>query len=124
MNVWNDIETIKPKNRTIVLIACLNDYGKNYITLAEYVSHKSTKSEDFLSEDCESGDGDWYDEEEDCYWVNEGFFEFQYASDINYRVSDKVLFWMDKPMLPICLLKSPNTSEEGKLINNKTDTLT
>ena len=115
--IWNDLETIKPNNRQIVLIVCLNSYGKHYITLAEYVSHKSTKSEDFLSEDCEPGDVDWYDEENDCYWVNEGFFEYQYSADMNWRVSDKVLFWMPKPLLPVCLAHHPQQERYEPIYN-------
>ncbi len=98
---WIDLEKVKPNNREIVLIVCLNNYGKRYITLAEYVSYKSVLSSDYLSEDCENDGCEDYDEEKDCYWVKEGFFEYQYEADINYRVSNEVLFWMSKPSLPV-----------------------
>ncbi len=87
----------KPKKHTRVFVLL-----KNLIRgVAVYIPYKSVLSDDFLSEECEPGCEDWYDEKKDVYWVNEGWWEDHISgvSDAVYRIAD-VTHWRPLPNPP------------------------
>ena len=95
---WINADEIKPPKVKSVLVVFKNIYGHTHITIAQYVPPKSVLAEDFLNEEA---DYDEYDEEKDCYWCKEGWFEYQYSADINYLMDDEILFWAYLPENPV-----------------------
>jgi hypothetical protein len=75
-------------------------HGAELITIADFIPYKTVQSPDFLSEECDPGDCDWYDEENDCYWVNECWFESSYEADTNWVLTDEVIGWIPVSALP------------------------
>jgi len=98
MNIeWVDPKERMPENQKCVAVIVENACGRR-LTIAEHISSHSVKSEDFLSVDCDPGDLDTYDEVDDCYYVNENWFESNLYSEDNWQVADPVLFWAEIPL--------------------------
>ena len=76
-----------------------NKYSKKHITIAQYISYHIVLAEDFLNDEYDESFMD-YDEENDCYWTPEGFYEYQYEPEINYFLTEEVLYWMPLPEYP------------------------
>jgi hypothetical protein len=102
MKKWIPIEEAKPKPRQRVYVACENvipiDGSYRFQTIAEYVPYMTVKEYDFMAEEFK-GEGD-YNEEEDEYYTPEGFYEWQSAPDIKWKISEKVTHWMPLFELP------------------------
>ncbi len=96
-----DPDTEKPPSKFKVLAKVEFKPGKFYYTTAQYIAPKTVLSEDFLNEDCDLGDLDEYDDEKDCYWVKEAWFEEQWEPETQYQISDKVVGWMLIPGKPL-----------------------
>ena len=86
---WIKTDAEKPKALEKVLAYGLNALGKGRIVMAQYIPPKTVLSEDFLSDEfgCEC---DEYDEENDCYWVTEGWWESSEEADTNWQISLKI----------------------------------
>ena len=96
---WINIKDQQPESKSIVMVFFKNKYGKKHITIAQYVSYRTVLAEDFLNDECDESFMD-YDEENDCYWIPEGFYEYQYEPEINYFLTEEVLYWMPLPEYP------------------------
>lgn len=98
MDNWIKCTEKMPESQQRVLAFYTNEYGKNRIELACYIPSRTVKSEDYLSEDasgCEE-----YDEENDCYWVIEGWFEDSWEADTNWHLNQDITHWMPLPKAP------------------------
>lgn len=74
-----------------VIAVC--DNGR--VVIAEYIRKNTVLEEDFIDEDfrdIEFGLSE-YNEEKDCYYVKENWFEFNQNHELNYVIEEKVLFW-------------------------------
>lgn len=95
---WNKYPEVKPENRKEVLLLC-KDGSKTYYALAEFIPAKTVLSEDYLNNDAQGTE--WmeeYDEENDCYWCRENFFEFNYQSEMSWMVDkNDVIAWVELP---------------------------
>ena len=94
---WISPQQVLPiTGKRVVVIVKLN--GKTlWTTIAEYIHPKTILSEDFFDEACEGDDE--YDEEKDCYWVKEGWYESNLYSENNWCITDEVMWWaeIEKP---------------------------
>lgn len=99
---WIDIKVNQPEPLQFVYVVVeIPKYGGGVIgkqTIAQYVPKWTIKEEDFMREDFH-GDGD-YNEKEDEYYTPEGFYEWQVSPDINWKLSEKVTYWMPLMELP------------------------
>ena len=93
---------IPPDNRPVLAVTISDVAGsskkRRQIVRAQYIHHKEIES-------CGSDDTeyiDWYDEERDIYWINQGWYELiDYWEDYGYIViADPVVAWMPMPELP------------------------
>ena len=99
-NGWISVDDRLPENMKHVLAFYYNEYGKGRKVIAEYIHHKTVESCDYYSEETE-GD-EYYDEENDKYWVNSGWHE--QLDNWDYSgvpvVNGKVIYWMTLPESP------------------------
>jgi len=96
---WIPIEEKQPETKDRVLVSFENEYRKQVISIAEYIAMRTVLAEDYMADDS-AQEFDDYDEEKDCYWTREGFYEWQYVADINYYLHEKVTHWLPLPELP------------------------
>lgn len=91
-------EELPPIHRRVAVILEMEN-GSLWTTMAEYVSSRTIRSEDFLSEDCEPGELDEYDKEKDCHWVKENWFESNLFGEENRVINRPIVYWasIEKP---------------------------
>ena len=95
---WIACSEKKPESIKPVLALYKSEKMKRaYPLVAQFIRHKTVRSENFLSDECDPGDLDWYDADSDCYWVNEGWFETSIISDMNYSLGNDITHWMEIP---------------------------
>ena len=85
------------------IVLCKSKYNKfkTYTTLAQYFLPKTVLEEDFIDDQFYGEESiTEYDEENDCYWVKEGWFEYTYEGEMGYRLSDEVVLVMPLPQPP------------------------
>jgi hypothetical protein len=95
---WISVEDRLPETQQRVLVCFTNSYGKTWVTCADYIAPKSVLEEEYM--DDEYACTGVYDEENDCYWTNSGWYEHNYEPEINYFINDKVTHWMELPKKP------------------------
>lgn len=95
---WISIKEKLPESQQRVLGFYTNKYGKTRIEIVCYIPPKEVLAEDFLNEDAD--DCKEYDEQKDCYWVTEGWWESSWESDTNWKISENITHWMPLPKLP------------------------
>lgn len=96
---WISIKDRLPESNKRVFVYWKNSYNNGRTSPAVYIPDKTILSEDFLDpEYCEGFE--IYDEEKDCYWTPKGWYEMQYVTDMNYFISDEILYWMPLPNPP------------------------
>ena len=100
-----------PEKMASVLVAFKNNYGNTGISIGQYVPPKTVLSEDFLTDDVDCSSLEEYDEEKDCYWVKEGWFEHSTQYDYGCSFHEKITHWMSLPKPPELL--------ENKLMNRE-----
>ena len=92
---WVSVKEGLPEPLRQVLTIVKYEHGTT-IVMAEYVPPKTVLAEDFVNEEC--GEGlDEYDEEKDCYWTKEGWFEWQHEAEIHYLICGDVIYWQPLP---------------------------
>ena len=97
-STWHKYPDEKPEHYARVFVSCKGKSGKEYTTVARYIAPKSTKEEDYMSDDYEEdGSACEYDEENDCYWVKENFFEEMETAEYSYTIAEEVLSWRPLP---------------------------
>lgn len=98
---WHKYPDEKPKKLKRKLISCKypNRYsGKPIQLIAQYVPPKTVLADDFLSDELDCENVQEYDEEKDCYWVVEGWWECSEEAEYNYQISGDVIEWRDIPL--------------------------
>lgn len=101
MNVFTSVNDAMPaaKQRCYVWAIATNNVAgvlkdTPFQTMAEYIPARTVLFEDYMDDDyCGDDFGD-YDEENDCYWTREGWYEWQSETDVNYFLTAKVTHWM------------------------------
>lgn len=63
---------------------------------AQWAGEKSLE----LSQFADSDEGCYYDEEEDMYYVEEGWYETNQFDDVNWKIEGTVTHWMPLPAPP------------------------
>lgn len=115
---WIDFNIEKPSNRQRILVLFTNAYGINRISIAEYIEPQKVLAENFLDSE-HGGDFEEYDEKQDCFWTPTGFYESQFATDINFFLDEKIDFWMPLPKLPKVTCKKHDWVETVKPPGNR-----
>ena len=97
MNNWIDVNKQLPGTAYNVLVLFKNSLGNSIISIGQYIPAKTVRSEDYLTEheDCSSLED--YDEDKDCYWVKESWFECPTQFEYGVPFSEKITHWMKKP---------------------------
>lgn len=91
----------KPKTLNPVYISYVSNYNKKrYQSVASYIAPRTVLAEDFLTDECDTSSCQEYDDENDCYWVIEGWWEESTVSEIQYMIPDVVTHWMPLPQPP------------------------
>ena len=73
--------------------------------MADYIPAKTVRFEDYCDKNYFNDYGD-YDEENDCYWTPEGWYEYQLSTNVNFLISDgEVSHWMPLFEVPDILIK-------------------
>lgn len=112
MDNWINFEQQKPKSEEVVLVCVkgakykyveeTNEYIQvphYYLSMATYIASRTVLAEDWFDYyDDETVD---YDEKNDCYWLYEGFYEYNSEDSIQYEITNKVTHWMELPELPL-----------------------
>jgi len=104
---WTSVNEQMPETNTRVIGFWKNVYDKNQTSCVKYIAPNSVLAEDFLDSEFSEGFAE-YDEEKDCYWTPEGFYESNYETDVNFFISEKVTHWMPLP-------KTPELNESAKV---------
>lgn len=100
---WISIKERLPEILTGVLVRYISSYGKTHTTIAQYIAPKTVLEEDFLDDDAEGCSE--YDEEKDCFWVIEGWWENSWESETNWKLTGTVTHWMPLPEPPAIIGK-------------------
>lgn len=105
---WISVKEGPPKDRRSVnvVVEHKRDDGKvfQFVMTASHIGHHEIEAEEWPDYD---GDTE-YDEENDCYWIPENWYEDNFMEDnLNYLICDeyRVTHWMPLPEPP---------KEEGK----------
>ena len=100
---WIRVEDGLPKDRKSVNVAVEHkrDDGKtfHFVMTASHIGHHEIEAEEWPDYD---GDTE-YDEENDCYWIPENWYEDNFMEDnMNYLICDeyRVTHWMPLPEPP------------------------
>ena len=99
MTNWINVNDRLPEDEKNVLVCCKNDYGRRYVCEAYHVNHHSVEANIYWNEDA-----DWdYDEEEDKFYVPEGWYEVIHNWDEygSVGIYGTVTHWMYLPELPM-----------------------
>jgi hypothetical protein len=101
-NKWVSVKDALPECKKSVFISCTSPHtGNRFTQKAVYISPKTVLADDFLSDECDCSDGIMeYDDENDCYWVTEGWFEDSLEAEINYHITWEVTHWQPLPPPP------------------------
>jgi hypothetical protein len=99
----SDWKTGTPPDSKPVLAVTADDIAgsnrkRRTIVRAQYIRHKEEESEGCN----ENENNEWYDDETECYWVTQGWYELAYYSpDYGcFAIDDPVIAWMPMPELP------------------------
>ena len=96
---WINVKDRLPEPQEKVIVFFENRYGKKWRTLAEYIPSMYVVEEDYLDPEYSDGFAE-YDEENDCFWTPEGWYENQYEPDVNFCLSETITHWMPLPPPP------------------------
>jgi hypothetical protein len=96
---WINCSDRMPEPAQRVLAVFPTGYkGVRHISLVIYVPAKSVKAEDLWDDDSDCVE---YDEEKDCFYVEEGWYESSYESEKDWRLNYEVTHWMPLPHVPV-----------------------
>ena len=89
----------KPEKMTRVIVAFKNSLGKPRKAVAEYIPKRKVLAEDFIGDEFE--DFTDYDKENDIYYAPEGFYEYNFGSELFMHMGDVIVtHYMKIPTLP------------------------
>lgn len=110
--MWNKITDLMPEKDKTVLVFGINEYGKNR-TLRAFYAEKYTIEDN----ENEYGAAEYF-EENDCYYLKEGFYERNEHEEINWFVQFPITHWMELPSPPI-QRTTPNLKVRGSSLKNR-----
>ena len=97
-HAWRDASVVKPDKLTPVLVTGKGLAGQKFTTLAEYIPPRTVLEEDYIADEYIGEECAEYDDEKDCYWVKEGWFEYAYVAEIHYSLLGfEITHWMPIP---------------------------
>ncbi len=97
---WIPVSERLPESQMHVLGFYLNDYGAKRVIRAFYAKqHQVEDTSDGELEDCDEKDG--------TYYIREGWYEENEASEYYYRAEGTVTHWMPMPAAPGAAPLSP-----------------
>ncbi|WP_339306493.1 DUF551 domain-containing protein [Paenibacillus sp. FSL R5-0519] len=99
---WISVNDKLPETKQRVLVrfeTTFKDKQIAHATIADYIAPRSVLEEDYMDEQYATyGD---YDEENDCYWTEAGWYESSHEADVNWKLNEEVTHWMPLPSLKI-----------------------
>ena len=99
---WISVKDRLPKSNLIVLVNLHNVYGKDVVLRAAHIGYHEATTDDYGWQDSEIETE--YDEENDCDWIPECWWEENYVeSDANYIIDECegiITHWMPLPEPP------------------------
>jgi hypothetical protein len=98
---WIPVGERLPEARKDVMVVIVTPLGTRQVDKACYIPARTVLSEDFLSDEYDVSDCQEYDEENDSYWVVEGWWEASFESDMNWKISNTAILWKDISPLPV-----------------------
>jgi len=104
MNEWIKCSNKMPEAKQRVLAYCKSSRGLNRIETSFYIPPKTVLAQELFGDD--SFGTEEYDEEKDCYWSTEGWYEDSWESEQTWLISDPVTHWMLLPNYPDLTSKS------------------
>jgi hypothetical protein len=96
---WIKVSERLPDNKQAVLVSCIY-HGKRFTQKATHIARKTVLAEDFLSDEYDCSSVEEYDEENDTYWVREGWWEDSLEADTNWALTGEVTHWQPLPPPP------------------------
>lgn len=97
--MWIPCSERLPETDKKVLVNLHNTYGKDVILMASHIGYHERTSEDYGWQEYE-GDTE-YDEENDCFWIPECWYESNYVEDNANWIIDEcegtITHWMPLP---------------------------
>lgn len=97
---WISAKDKKPATLKPVLVVLRRGSGKVCVLKAEYVAPNSILEEDYINEEWWGEGLSDYDEDKDCYWVKENWFECNWYGEYSCVIADKVISWKLLPQPP------------------------
>jgi hypothetical protein len=95
---WFSVADKMPVESKKMFIICQAKGSKGiyfYHTMAVFIPPYTILEEDFMADEY-WGEGD-YDEEKDVYYTPSGWYEEQTEAEINWKLSNEVIFWAELP---------------------------
>jgi len=99
LHEWIPVSEMLPDNKQAVLVSCIY-HGKRFTQKATHIARKTVLAEDFLSDEYDCSSVEEYDEENDTYWVREGWWEDSLEADTNWALTGEVTHWQPLPPPP------------------------
>lgn len=99
---WHRVEDGLPDDEVPVLAMLHNTYGRNVVLKLCHIGHHKRTTEEYGWQEYE-GETE-YDEENDCFWIPEGWWESNYHEDnLNWEINETdgaITHWMPLPEPP------------------------
>lgn len=99
---WTSVKSQMPKSQQRVLVCIHTRYGNDVVTIAAHINEHEVTTEEYGWQEFE-GDTP-YDEENDCYWIPECWYEENFVEDNANWIIDSVdgivTHWMALPETP------------------------
>ena len=99
---WHRVEEGLPDDEVPVLAMLHNTYGRNVVLKLCHIGHHKRTTEEYGWQEYE-GETE-YDEENDCFWIPEGWWESNYHEDnLNWEIDETdgtITHWMPLPEPP------------------------
>ena len=99
---WHRVEDGLPDDEVPVLAVLHNTYGRNVVLKLCHIGHHKRTTEEYGWQEYE-GETE-YDEENDCFWIPEGWWESNYHEDnLNWEIGETdgtITHWMPLPEPP------------------------
>jgi len=99
---WISVNNKLPETKKRVLVrfeTTFKDKQIPHVTIADYIAPRTVLESEYMDEEY-AGCGD-YDEENDCYWTETGWYESGYETEFNQQLSENVTHWMPLPSVDL-----------------------